>query len=144
MSALDEEADIPGSSTCVCKNPLKSIRCRLDRDQLVGPRRSCATSFCIRSCWPALLRAGDAAGLRISVHGAGAQIEPPSRRSAEYPAGRYLRGISEFPAVIGPMQQRLPLTLPAEKITRLAIHLQLTDVPADRGPAFHLPCVFVR
>jgi hypothetical protein len=42
------------------------------------------------------------------------------------------------------MQQRLPLTLPAEKVTRLAIHLQLTDVPADRGPAFDLPCVFVR
>jgi hypothetical protein len=42
------------------------------------------------------------------------------------------------------MQQRLPLTLPAEKITWLAIHLQLTDVPADCGPAFDLPCVFVR
>jgi hypothetical protein len=32
------------------------------------------------------------------------------------------------------MQQRLPLALPAKKITLLAIHLQLTDVPSDRQP----------
>ena len=50
---------------------------------------------------------------------------------------------SKFPAVIGPMQQRLPLAFPAENIARLAIHLQLTDVPSDRGPAFDLPCIFV-
>ena len=67
-----------------------------------------------------------------------------SRRSADDSGGPPVAGISEFPAVIGPMQQRLPLTLPAEKIARLAIHLQLTDVPSDRGPAFDLPCVFVR
>ena len=42
------------------------------------------------------------------------------------------------------MQQRLALTLPAEKIARLAIHLQLTDVASDRGPAFDLSCIFVR
>ena len=41
------------------------------------------------------------------------------------------------------MQQRLPLTLPAEKIARLAIHLQLPHVPADRSPALDLSCIFV-
>jgi len=41
------------------------------------------------------------------------------------------------------MQQRLPLALPAKKITLLAIHLQLTDVPSDRRPAVDLSCIFV-
>jgi hypothetical protein len=52
--------------------------------------------------------------------------------------------ISEFAAVISPMQQCLPLTLAAEKIARLAIHLKLAHVPSDRGPAFDLSCIFVR
>ena len=85
MSALTQDADIPGSS---------SVSARIETIRRTSPRAA--------SC-----------------------------------------GISEFPAVIGPMQQRLPLTLPAEKIARLAIHLQLTDVPADRGPALDLPCIFV-
>src|SRR5215208_5305273 len=67
-----------------------------------------------------------------------------SIRSADDPRGPPAAGISEFSAVIGPMQQRLPLTLPAEKIARLAIHLQLPYVPADRGPALDLSCIFVR
>src|ERR1700722_2980874 len=55
-----------------------------------------------------------------------------------------LRSASELAAVIGPMQQRLPLTLPAHYISRLAIHLQLAHVPSYRLPALYLPCVLVR
>jgi hypothetical protein len=142
MSALDQEADIPGSFTCVCGNPAKSIRCRLDRDQLVRPRRLDPALRLSAFDHAGLPCRRDAAGLRLSVHGAGAQIAPPSRRSAEHPRGSLPAGISEFPAVVGPMQQRLPLALPAKKITLLAIHLQLTDVPSDRRPAVDLSCIF--
>jgi hypothetical protein len=56
---------------------------------------------------------------------------------------RSLYPASELAAVVGPMQQRLPLTLPAQDISRLAIHLDLAYVPSDRLPAFDLPCVFI-
>src|ERR1700722_18198912 len=55
-----------------------------------------------------------------------------------------LRSASELAAVIGPMQQRLPLTLPAHYISRLAIHLQLAHVPSYRLPALDLSYVLVR
>ena len=41
------------------------------------------------------------------------------------------------------MQQRLPLTFPAQDISWLAIHLKLAYVPAYRLPAFDLSRIFV-
>ena len=51
---------------------------------------------------------------------------------------------SNFSAVIGPVQQRLPLAAAAEQVAGLAMFLHLAHVPADRLPAFDLPPVFVR
>src|SRR5258705_9799984 len=79
----------PGLPRVSARTRLKSTRCRLDRDQLVRPRRL-DRALCLSAFDHAGLpcrRAGDAAGLRLSVHGAAAQIEPPSRRSAEHPRG---------------------------------------------------------
>ena len=40
--------------------------------------------------------------------------------------------------IISPVQQRLPLTRPAKRIARLAVHLDLIDVTTKRLPAFDL------
>jgi hypothetical protein len=71
-------------------------------------------------------------------------LDAPSNRSVVIAADASPTEISEFAAVIGPMQQGLPLTLAAEEISSLAVFLWLTDVAADRGPAFDLSCIFVR
>jgi hypothetical protein len=49
----------------------------------------------------------------------------------------------QFPAVVGPMQERLPLPSAARQITRLARKLKLSDVTTDCFPAFDLPHVLV-
>src|ERR1041384_5462196 len=48
---------------------------------------------------------------------------------------------SNLPAVIRPVQQRLPLALAAGKITLVAVHPDLPDVAAERLPALDLPRV---
>src|SRR5262245_10270026 len=56
---------------------------------------------------------------------------------------RRRRRVSNLAAVVGPMQQRLPLALAAQEIARLAMALNLPDVPAHRLPAPDLPPVFL-
>jgi hypothetical protein len=51
---------------------------------------------------------------------------------------------SQLPAIVGPVQQRLPLPSAAPQITRLARKLKLPHVTADCFPAFDLPNVLVR
>jgi hypothetical protein len=54
------------------------------------------------------------------------------------------RGVSlQLPAVVRPMQERLPLPSATRQITRLARKLELSDVTADCFPAFDLPNVLV-
>jgi len=48
----------------------------------------------------------------------------------------------QFPAVVGPMQERLPLPSAARQITRLARKLKLSDVTPDCFPAFDLSNVY--
>src|SRR5690242_316614 len=48
---------------------------------------------------------------------------------------------SDCAAVIGPVQQRLPLSAAAEQVAGLAVFLNLADVTADRLPAPDLPAV---
>ena len=52
-------------------------------------------------------------------------------------------GLSQLPAVIGPVQQSLPLPSAAPQITGLARKLKLTHVTADGFPAFDLTSVLV-
>jgi hypothetical protein len=55
-----------------------------------------------------------------------------------------MRGVSlKFPAIVGPMQERLSLPSAARQITRLARKLKLSEVTADCFPAFDLPNVLV-
>jgi len=51
---------------------------------------------------------------------------------------------SELPAVIGPVEQGLPLTRAAEDVTGIAIGLYLRDVALHCFPTADLPPVFVR
>ena len=51
---------------------------------------------------------------------------------------------SNRPAVVGPMQKRLPLPLPAGEVARLAMALNLAHVAAHRLPAFDLPGILAR
>src|SRR5579859_1138897 len=51
---------------------------------------------------------------------------------------------SDFPAVIGPLQQRLPLARTAENIPRLAILPDLRLVALEGFPSFDLPRVLAR
>src|SRR6476659_10188451 len=50
----------------------------------------------------------------------------------------------QFAAVVGPVQQGLALTATAGKVTRLAVALDLTDMPAHGLPALDLPRILVR
>src|SRR6186997_2174432 len=52
--------------------------------------------------------------------------------------------ISNRPAVIGPVKQRLALARAAEHVTGLAVFLDLPDVAADRFPASDLARIFLR
>src|SRR5580700_11184070 len=52
-------------------------------------------------------------------------------------------GPSNFPAVVGPVQQRLALALAAGEIARFAMPLDLADMPADGFPALDLACVLL-
>src|SRR5579863_4409233 len=47
-------------------------------------------------------------------------------------------GVSNFPAVIRPVQQSLALPLAAGDVARLAVPLHLADMAADRLPASDL------
>src|SRR6476646_4286619 len=47
-------------------------------------------------------------------------------------------GPSNFPAVVGPMQQRLALALAAGEIARFAMPLDLADMPAHGFPTLDL------
>src|ERR1700691_1506754 len=66
-----------------------------------------------------------------------------NRRSREF-ACNEARGcwLSEFAAVVSPVQQRLALPAAAGHIARFAMALQLPDVAADGLPALDLPRVF--
>src|SRR5262245_39776800 len=46
---------------------------------------------------------------------------------------------SDFAAVVSPLQQSLPLPRPAGEMARLAVPLDLPDVPAHRLPPPDLP-----
>src|SRR6188508_2245610 len=52
--------------------------------------------------------------------------------------------ISNRPAVIGPVKQRLALARAAEHVTGLAVFPDLPDVAADRFPASNLARIFLR
>src|SRR4029077_5937884 len=49
--------------------------------------------------------------------------------------------VLDHPAVIGPVQQSLPLPWTAKRIARLAVHFDLFDVATKRLPALDLPSV---
>src|SRR4029450_7497055 len=74
-SALDQEVGLPGSSTCVCKNPSEIDRRRFDRDQLVRPRRLDPSVM-----FPAFDRAGQAHAGTDRIDGIG-QVSPPAKIS---------------------------------------------------------------
>src|SRR5262245_58891888 len=50
---------------------------------------------------------------------------------------------SELAAVVGPLQQRLPLPRAAGQVARLTVPLDLPDVPAPCLPSSDLPPVFI-
>src|SRR4051812_36942268 len=52
--------------------------------------------------------------------------------------------ISDLAAVIGPVQQRLPLPRAAGQVARLTVPLDLPDMPAYGLPSLDLPPVFGR
>src|SRR4051812_7788548 len=52
--------------------------------------------------------------------------------------------LSDLAAVISPMQERLPLPRAAGQVSRLAVPLDLPDMPADGFPSLDLPPVFGR
>src|SRR6476620_7058849 len=52
--------------------------------------------------------------------------------------------ISDLAAVISPVQERLPLPRAAGQVTRLAVPLDLPDMPAYGFPSLDLPPVFGR
>src|SRR5476649_585640 len=67
------------------------------------------------------------------------------------PASRYFgamlwfgRPASDFPAVVGPVQQGLALPRPTGAVARVAVHLDLADVARHRLPTLDLAVVFER
>src|ERR1700684_1064740 len=50
---------------------------------------------------------------------------------------------SDLTAVVGPVQQRLPLAGSARQIAGFAVALDLSDVPSYRLPALDLPAIFL-
>ena len=64
-------------------------------------------------------------------------MEKPRRANARR-RGRIMS--LNFAAVVGPVQQRLTLTAPAEQVAGFAMFLHLPHVAADRLPALDLPC----
>src|SRR5262245_32523010 len=58
---------------------------------------------------------------------------PPARDAAR----------SDFAAVVRPLEHGLPLPRPAGQVARLAVPLDLPDVPAHRLPSSDLPPVFI-
>jgi hypothetical protein len=50
---------------------------------------------------------------------------------------------SDFSAIVGPMQESLALARTAEKVTWLAVPLDLPHVPPHRFPSLDLPSVFI-
>src|SRR5262245_44506895 len=48
---------------------------------------------------------------------------------------------SDLPAVIGPVQQRLPLPRPAERVADIAVGFHLLDVTSEGFPPIDLPRV---
>jgi hypothetical protein len=55
-----------------------------------------------------------------------------------------LEKMSNFTAIVGPMQERLSLPRTAEEVTWLAVPLDLPNVPPHCFPSLDLPSVFVR
>ena len=80
----------------------------------------------------------------------GRQLEPhpqPAFAARRAPRSRARRAgvcVLDFPAVVGPVQQRLALAAAAEQVARLAVLLHLADVAADRLPALDLAAVLRR
>jgi hypothetical protein len=51
---------------------------------------------------------------------------------------------SNLPTIVSPVQQRLPLTRTAKRISRLTVHFDLIDVATKRLPASDLAPVLFR
>src|ERR1044071_7791113 len=73
-------------------------------------------------------------------------LPEPGERAEEQPISAVARTMrtSNLAAVVCPVQQSLALSRPTCWVARIAVALDLCDVPPDGLPSFNLPRVFLR